>query len=192
MDNRKFSEKAQKAQKKAYKFNIIDFLLIAVIVAAVSLLVYVMLGNDILGGSEDSTILYTIEIPLIKNDFLSSVHLMTKGTKIIDSVRTNELGEIQDVKITDAVALTTDLETGVVREVPYPEFSKVVITVLAKCKTVDKVKFVVNGATIMVGISLNFRTPYLVSYGTCTSLVEVETDQKTTDQTDQKGDATDE
>ncbi|MCL1792937.1 MAG: DUF4330 domain-containing protein [Oscillospiraceae bacterium] len=173
MNSGKFSEQARAPQKKAYRFNIIDFVLIAIIIAAVSLLVYIMLGNDIFGGGETSNILYTIEINPIKNDFLSSAHLITKGTKIIESIRTNDLGEIQDIKITDAISLTTDLETGIVKETLYPDFSKVVITVLAKCKK-DKIKFVVNGETIMVGIQINFRTPYLVSYGTCTSLVETD------------------
>lgn len=174
MDSRKFSDHAVNASRpKPHKFNIIDFILILVIAAAVSLLVYIMLGNNVFMGSENATILYTIEISLIKNDFLSSAHLITKGTKIIDSVRTNDLGVIQDLKITDAVALTTDLEMGVVREVPYPDFSKVVITVLANCKK-DKVKFVVNGETIMVGIKIDFRTPYLVGSGVCTSLAEID------------------
>ncbi|MCL2813922.1 MAG: DUF4330 domain-containing protein [Oscillospiraceae bacterium] len=173
MDGRKFSDHAGITQKKARKFNIIDFILIMVILAAVALVVYIMLGNDVLGGSEDTAILYTIEIDLIRNDFLSSAHLMTKGTKIIDSVRTNELGIVQDIKITDAFALTTDLEPGVIIEAPYPDYSKVVITVLAKCKK-DKIKFVVNGQPIMVGMSINFRTPYLVSYGNCTSLAEAD------------------
>ncbi|MCL2158378.1 MAG: DUF4330 domain-containing protein [Oscillospiraceae bacterium] len=167
MDN-----KPESGQKKQYRFNIVDFVLIIVIVAAVSMLVYIMLGNNIFAGSEDSTIMYTIEISLIKDDYLSMANLITKGTKIIDSVRTNELGIIQDVKITDAYSLTTDMETGVVKETAYPDHSKVVITVLAKCKK-DKAKFVVNGETIMVGVPINFRTPYLVSYGNCTSLVEI-------------------
>lgn len=173
MDSRKFSDRAGLTPKKTRKFNIIDLILIAVILAAVSLVVYVMSGHDVLGGSEDTAILYTIEIDLIKNDFLSSARLMTKGTKIIDSVRTNELGVVQDIKITDAFALTTDLETGVIMEAPYPGYSKVAITVAAKCKK-DKIKFVVNGQPIMVGMSINFRTPYLVSYGNCTSIAETD------------------
>jgi len=171
MDSGKFSKNAE--PKKAYRFNIIDFMLILVIAAAVALLVYVMLGNNILKGDDDSIILYTIEIPLIKNDFLPPVEGMMKGEKIIDSVRTNELGVVQDVKITDAVVLSTNLETGIIKETPYPNFSKVVITVRSECK-IDKPKFVVNGANIMVGISINFRTPYLVSYGYITSLVEID------------------
>jgi len=171
MDSRELSKRA-KAPKKAYRFNIIDFILILIIAAAVSVLVYVMLGNDIFMGSEEAIILYTIEIPLIKNDFLSNLDEM-KGKKIIDSVRTNELGVVQDVKITDAVVLATNLETGITKETPYPDFSKVVITVRAKCK-IDEPKFVVNGENIMVGISMNFRTPYLVSYGNITSLVEID------------------
>jgi len=175
MDNRKFSDSAPVSKKKAYKFNIIDFILIIIIVAAVMLLVYVMLGNNILSGGENVTIQYTIEVPLIRNEFISSVHLITKGTKIIDSVRSYDIGEIQDVKVTDAYTNTTDLETGVVYNKPYPDHSKVTITVIAKCK-MDKDKFVVNGKTIMVGVKLDFRTPHLVSYGNCTSIEIINAD----------------
>jgi hypothetical protein len=179
MDNREFSKHTKTAQKKAYKFNIIDFILIFIIIAAVSFLAYIMLGNNIFTGGEKATIQYTIEISLIKNDFLTSAREnLKKGVKIIDSVRTNELGIIQDVKITDAMSLTTDLETGVTKETLYPDHSKVVITVVAESKkeVINKndAKFSVNGETIMVGISMHFRTPFLVSYGNCTSLLEID------------------
>ena len=164
------------SRKKSNKFNFIDFILIVIIVAAVSLLVYIMLGNDIFSGGENATILYTIEIPLIRNDFLGSAHLMIKGTTIIDSVRSYNIGEVQDVKVTDAYSSTTNLETGVVTDKRYPDHSKVTITVKAKCKK-DKAKYEVNGKTIMVGTRLDFRTPYLVSYGNCISIEEIKNDE---------------
>jgi len=175
MDNRKFSDSNNISQKKAYKFNIIDFILIVIIIAAVSLLIYIMLGNNLLAGSENMKIMYTIEIPLIHKDFLTSAHLITKGTKIIDSVRGYDIGEIQEVKITDAFSNTTNLETGVVERKQYPDHYKVTIVVKADCKK-DKAKYEVNGKTIMVGIRLDFRTPYLVSYGNCVDIKPINED----------------
>lgn len=175
MDNKKFTDNININPKKTYKFNIIDFILIVIIIAAVSVLIYIMLGNNIFGGSETTTILYTVEIPQIRNVFLSSAHLITKGTKMIDSVRGYDIGEIQKCTITDAVQTTTDLETGVVKRAAYPDHSKITITVMAKCKK-DKAKFEVNGKTIMVGVRLDFRTPYLVSYGNCIAVEEVNED----------------
>lgn len=176
MDNKKISNPIGIGRKKTYKFNFIDFMLIIIIIAAVSLLIYIMLGNNLLVGSEDTTILYTIEIPLIRKDFLGSVHLITKGTTIIDSVRSYNIGEIQDVKVTDAYSNTTNLEDNIVISKLYPDHSKVTITVKAKCKK-DKASYVVNGKTIMVGTRLDFRTPYLVSYGNCVAIEEIKEDK---------------
>ena len=159
-------------QKKAYKFNIIDFLLIVLIIAAVSVLAYIMLGTNLLTGSEDKTILYTIEITLIKNDFIPALNKITPGTKIIDSVRSYDIGEVQEVKITPAYSNNTDMDTGVVYNKPYPDFSTVRITVKAKCKK-EQAKYVVNGKTIMVGVAVNFRTPYFIGYGNCIYLEEI-------------------
>ena len=173
MDPKKFPDPAHSEQKKAYRFNIIDFALMLVIVAAVAILAYIMIGdNTVFMGDEDGMVLYTIEIPSIKNEFISSF-LLAKGSTIIDSVRTNELGIIQDIQITECIELTNDLAAGVVREKVRDGFSRVIITILAKCKK-DGVKFSVNGLTIMVGMQLSFRTPYLIHYGNCTSLVEVD------------------
>jgi len=173
MDNKKIADSA--SQKKTYKFNFIDFVLIVVIIAAVSLLIYIMLGNNLLMGSEDTIILYTIEIREIRNDFLGSIDLLTKGTTIIDSVRSYNIGEVQKVTVTDAYANATDLENGVVVSKQYPDHKKVTITVKAKCKR-DKAKYEVNGKIIMVGTRLDFRTPYLVSYGNCVDIVEINED----------------
>ena len=173
MDNRKLSDSVN--QKKAHKFNIIDFILIVIIIAAVLLLGYIMLGNNLFAGSETTTILYTIEIPLINKDYLTQTHLITKGTKIIDSVRSYDIGEIQEIKITDAYSSTTNLETGVVTKKQYIDHSKVTITVKAKCKK-EKAKYEVNGKTIRVGARVDFRTQYLVSYGNCIAIEEINED----------------
>jgi len=163
MDNRKISEK----QKKIYKFNIIDFVLVMIILAAVAVLLYVMLGNNLLAGKENTTIIYTIEIDLLKNELVTAANQITPGTKITDSVRGYEIGEVQSVKITDATQNRTDLSTGVVSSKPFPNHSKVIITVKAKCVK-EKARYVINGKTIMVGVAISFRTPNFISYGTCT------------------------
>ena len=168
MDNNKHLEK----QKKAYRFNIIDLILIVLIVGAVSALAYIMLGTNILTGGEDKTIIYTIEIPLINNDFITALNKIKPGAKIIDSVRSYDIGEVREVKIADAYSNNTDMEVGVVYSKPYPDFSNVKITVKAKCKK-EQARYVVNGKTIMVGVAINFRTSNFVGYGNCIYLEEI-------------------
>jgi len=173
MENKNFSESAR--PKKSYRFNIIDFILMVLIIAAVSVLIYIMLGSNLLTGSEDTTIIYTIEMTPVRNELIPSISQITPGTRITDSVRRNNIGEIQEVKISDAYSNNTDLETGVVYRKPYPDHSRVLITVKAKCKK-EKAKYVVNGKTIMVGVQVNFRTPYHVNYGNCVFIEEISED----------------
>ena len=169
MDNRKFAER----QKRAYKFNIIDLVLIIVILAAVAVLIYIMLGNSLLAGKEETTIIYTIEVPQIKNELIPAINEMSEpGTKVIDSVRNFEIGEIVKVQIEDVFSNEMDPEAGVVFRKPYPDHSKIIITIKAKCIK-NKVRYTINGKTIMVGVQMNFRTPTFVSYGNCTYIVEV-------------------
>ena len=159
-----------KLKMEKRKFNIIDFILVVFIVAAASVLVYIMLGNSIFSGSKDATIVYTIEISLLRNEFLPAIEQMVPGTEVTDSVRFHEIGKVQRVEISDAYENETDLITGVVNRVPYPDHSRVRIIVKADAKIEDGFKYVVNGRTIMVGIPVHFRTPSFVSHGMCVYL----------------------
>ena len=165
-DNKNFTGKSK-------KFNIIDFILIIFIAAAVLILVYIMLGNNLFSRGEDVTILYSIQVDLIKDELVYSIEdRLMPGTKILDSVRNEEIGEVYHVKREPALEYTDDKETGVVRRVPFPDHSKVIITVKAQSKK-EKVKYMVNGKAIMVGIPIHFRTPELVSVGNCIYLEEL-------------------
>jgi hypothetical protein len=155
------------------KFNIIDFILIVFIVAVAAVLVYVMLGNTLFGGSQDAIILYTIQIDLLKNEFIPAINKIVSGTEVTDSVRLQGLGRVHSVEIDDAYANETDLVTGVVRRVSFPDHSRVTISVIAECRKEDDFKFIVNGKTVMVGIPVHFRTPYFVSYGMCVYIEEL-------------------
>jgi len=154
------------------KFNIIDFILIIVIAAAAALLVYILLGNNIFSGSEETTIVYTLEMRLVRNEFIPALLKMVPGTEMIDSVRNHEIGEIINVSIEDAYENETDLITGVVNRVPYPDHSIVRITVKAEAEKDEFGKYSVNGMIFMVGIPINFRTTYFVGVGRCVYLIE--------------------
>jgi len=87
--------------KKARKFNIIDFILIVFIAAAAAVLIYVMLGNSLFKKNEKITMLYDIEVDIIKNENIASVGQMP-GCVFTDSVRGNEIGIVQSVRVEDA------------------------------------------------------------------------------------------
>ena len=179
MDNRNFSDPGPAKRKKEYKFNIIDFILIIIIAAAAVLLIYILLGNSVFSGNEDTTIVYTIEM-LVRNEHLPNIRRMVSGTEMIDSVRNHEIGEVLEVIIEEAFENETDMITGVVNRVHYPDHSRVRIKVKAEAVIEEGFKYVINGKTIMVGIPVDFRTSYFMGHGMCVYLEE--TDEKTGDE----------
>lgn len=185
MNNRNFADKPER-QRKSHKFNIIDLLLIIIIIAAAAVLMFIMIGSNFFGESEETIITYTIEIPMIKNDFIETIKKVDetkgiKGQKILNSSRLTEMGEIQSIEFSPAIQNKSDLsDDGKVYERVHPDHSKVVITIKAKCKIeyAEKVagrekvaaRYFVNGDYVAVGVQMFFRTPYLVGYGNCTSV----------------------
>jgi len=165
MDNKEFS--ALKNQKKPYKFNITDIFLILIIIIAASVLIYIIAGTNLFLGGDEVTVQYTIEIPLIRNEYRDAISQIMPGDKITDSVRGNDIGEIyQQVRISEGMSNTDDKITGIVRRVPHPDHSRILITVRAQAKK-DGPKYVVNGKVIMVGTQIHFRTQHFMGYGNC-------------------------
>ena len=149
----------KKDKKKAYKFNITDAFLVAVIVVAALVLVYIVAETGLLQGGEEIYILYTIDMWILSNDFLPAISRIPRGANganITDNVRGNTLGVIQDVKISYAFEETTDLTRGIVRSVLHPDHSRVQFVVRARAAR-DGPNYRVNGQIIMVGVPLHFR-----------------------------------
>ena len=171
MENREIIKTAN----KAHRFNFIDLLLLIIIIAAAALLVYILLGHNILGGNEDVTILYSVEMNIIRDIYIETLKETDlselKGTRVIDSIKTYDIGEIWDLKITDAYQNQKD-SSGEVKKQHFPDHSKITLTIKANCKKVND-KYMINGSTIMVGEAIYFRTPYLVSYGYCVAIEEI-------------------
>ena len=160
--------------RKQKKFNIIDAMLIIIIAAAIGVLVYVLMGNNLINSSQNVTILYKIEVPIIKNSMLPDIRKLQAGNEILDSVRNQSIGNIYDVEIDEAYFNLENSATGVVERVIHPEHSKVTLTVQVRCEKSDIKKYYINGKNIMTGTKIDFRTPYFIYSGYCIYLEEVE------------------
>ena len=176
MENKEFS--AVKNQKKPYKFNITDAFLILVIIIAASVLIYIVAGTGLLLGGEEVTILYTIEMRLVRNEFLPAINKIMPGDKITDSVRGYDIGEIQQVKISDGMVNAENKNKGIVERKPHPDHSRVLITVKAKAKKEGNAdNYMVNGKLKMVGVQMYFSTSHFMGYGMCVELEEIAEEQ---------------
>ena len=161
-------------QKKQFRFNLVDLLLILVIIAAVGAVIYIFAGNRVF-GKEATEIEYTVEVTMIKNDLLPEVRKMQEGDTVIDSVRGYNLGNLVSYSLEDAYMLTTDLKSGTVKKVYFPQepgFSRLTVTVRSQCSKQNGV-YDINGKTMAVGLDVPFRTSRLVGDGYCTSITEV-------------------
>jgi len=173
MDNKEFA--AVQNKKKPYKFNITDVFLILIIVIAAAVLIYIVAGTNLFFGGEEVTVQYKIEIPLLRNEFVPEINKIGRGDKITDSVRGYDIGEIHHVSVDRAMEYTEDSERGIVKLVPYPDYSKVVITVRAKAR-IDEPNYYVNGRVIMKGIMMYFRTQHFTGYGQCVEFIVITED----------------
>lgn len=170
MENREFGN------KQPHKFNIVDVFLIIIIAAAIGILVYILMGNNLIKSSQNITILYKIEIKIIKNAMLPDIKKLQAGNEILDSVRNQPIGAIYDVEIADAMFNLENNVTGVVQEVLHPEHSTVTLTVKTQCEKTDIKKYYVGGKNIMVGTRIDFRTQNFIYSGYCIYLEEIEND----------------
>jgi len=166
MDNREFS-----AAKSQNKFNATDVFLILVIMIAAAILIYIVAGTGLFARGAELTIEYVIEIPLIRNEFLPAINQM-QGERITDAVRGYDIGVVHQVRILDGMADAEDRVHGIVRRVPYPDHSRVFITVRAQAVR-NYPRYLVNGRNIMVGVQMFFRTPHFTGYGNCVELTEI-------------------
>jgi len=172
MENKDFSETLN-SKKREYKFNIVDIMLILLIVAAAAVLIYILGGNTLFANDDIVDLLYTIEIPLLKNELISSVNQIQAGTRVTDSVRSYFIGEVQQVKVDAAFTNSINRDKRVVESKPYPGFSKVTIQVKAEKVEKSNIGYVVNGKIIMVGERIDFRVSSFVSYGNCVAVEEL-------------------
>ena len=173
MENKEFS--AIKNQKKPYKFNVTDVFLILIIIIAASVLIYIVAGTNLFNRGDEVTVQYTIEIPLLRNEFLPEINKIARGDKITDSVRGYDIGEIHHYSIDRAMVDSEDSNKGIVRRVPYPDHSRILITVRATARK-DDPNYYVNGRLIMKGVMMYFRTQHFTGYGNCVEFIEITED----------------
>lgn len=176
---------------KTRKFNFIDALMILLVIAVIGVVAYLFLNNKIFSTDEKTEILYTIRIDRVKNELIDDIKKLEKGQTITDSVRGYDLGKIEKIEITQATANLTNRSKGYIFKDNYPDYSQIVITVRAD-SVEEPYGYDLNGYKIMVGAKVDFRTPYLISYGYCRSVTHadgskssvIETNQSDTDDSD--------
>ncbi len=138
------------AEKKA-KFNVVDAIVVVVIIAALALVGYKVIGGGISGRNEGT---YTVkffceEVP----DFAATV--IKEGDKVVDEQKDVPLGEVTEVKVGESRTYVTDAEGGV-HLTPKPYYNSVELTTTLKAGDYDN-GIIVGSSKYGVGHSITIR-----------------------------------
>ncbi len=160
--------------KKKRSFNVVDALIILLILAVVAVGAVLLWSNSGKNGNANSfEIEYVVEFRTIRDEFTDNIEI---GTKLVDSAKKYQLGEVIDVSSTPAKYTGVDLNTGELVYYDYPEHSDLSLTVRTVAALDDEGMFVIdNGYRISVGTTMYIRTPNYVGTGYCTKFKKMET-----------------
>ena len=162
-------------KKKKRKFNFIDFLIVLMIVAIISVVVYALSPwSQIkkLWTSEEVTLQYAVEFKDVDASFID---LIKNGHEAINSVNKSSLGKVNRIaapEISTVLDYQLDAEKGVAQGILVEKDNKYNLTVYitATAKYEPNVGYTVNGSRIAVGEELFFRFPEFSCSGYCIAI----------------------
>ena len=157
-------------QKRGFKLNVIDVILILIIIAAVSALVYIFMSGNIKNlGSQPADIEYEVTITRVREEFRGCVNV---GDKVVDAVKLMAIGEVTNVRYNNSVHVIKNLPSGEIKYVDIPENLDLIITIKASA-VISNGLYMINGYHISVGTLVSVRVPNFTESGYCTTIREV-------------------
>lgn len=159
--------------KKKHRFNAVDALIILIVLAVIAgggLFIWSRgVGKS---GQNSFDVEYVIEFRTIRDEFADN---FSEGTKLIDSAKKYQLGEVIAVSVTPATFTGTNLVDGKLAYSNYPEHSNVALTVRTTASLDSEGMYIIDGGYhISVGSTMYIRTPDYVGMGYCTKFKKTE------------------
>lgn len=137
--------------KRKLKFNIIDFIAVFLIIAAIcTTAVFFFLGKGLF-TQNSVDVVYVISIDYLPTDFINNISV---DTEIFDQNTSFSLGRVVNI---DLSVITDD-------------YSSMKLHVSARAEE-EKDNLYINGIAIKNGTQIAFRTPDLMYDGICTSVI---------------------
>ncbi len=154
--------------KKAFSFNIIDAMLIIIALLCICATIFFFTDADITNSKDDEKVIleYTVEFNPIREEFRNFLEI---GDPITESSNMKEAGEIVNVIYYDHLYYGTNDETGETVSSKYPGKINMTLTVRAEAVKTDT-GYSINGYELLIGNSINIRTPDFTGTGVCTSI----------------------
>lgn len=160
-------------EKIKFRFNLIDAVLVAVILAAAVLLVYIFSSSSVslFGGKSSVDIIYTVELRKIREEFRSE-DLIKVGDSVTDSVTLYAIGEVVEEAVYEPFMYKGVDSEGKVKTEKYPDFMNITLTIRASADTSEGI-YSIGGYSMAVGKKVSLRVPNFTGEGYCTSIREV-------------------
>lgn len=162
-------------EKKRYRFNFIDFIIILIIaVFALMVIYYILLPySDSPIGVESTDIEYKIRVNGMSNDLKDMVNV---DDAVLENSGLNKIGKVKSVEYTDSIYVGIDKTSGRNVSQAYPDRVDMIITVSAKAQTNTGV-YIIDGFTISPGTEISFRVPGFSGGAVCEEIHEVGNEQ---------------
>lgn len=166
------ASKVKKEPGKKFALNFIDFILIAVIIIAAGMLIFIFTSRDVVNtsGGQSAAVEYTVRIDPMNEEFKSLVKV---GDKVFDADKLYAIGEVTDISYSTAYYKGTDKATGAIKLSEYPGMVSMTITVRVNASVSDG-GFSVSDYSIAVGREMNIRTPNFTGTGVCMTAAKAE------------------
>ncbi len=160
------------ANNRKLRFNLIDLVILAVIVLAALLLLYVFVWSgrgETAEGDQYADIEYVIEIQNVNEAFASSIQA---GQPVEDAVERKNMGEVKWVSTKPTQVINFNYTTG---KEEYSEVEgKINLYVTISARAVEtESSFTVNGYEVCVGKQMSAIFPNFQGYGYCIELTKL-------------------
>ena len=184
MNNNVIKSSTSKQKSAQRKFNIIDFFVLALIVAVIGVSIYAVISwSDIKSLWSTSTVnlQYIVEFRGVDQAFINKIN---DGDIVIDAVSKNQLGVVDSVATIDKYkvldykltqedtngATTPAMYTGEL--VSYPDKYNITVYISTSAEYKEGVGYTVNGRRIAVGEKIEMRFPEFSGIGYCITFIE--------------------
>ena len=170
---------ASSTKKSAFRFNLIDVLLILIALAAAAILAYIFLSPSFTVAGEEKpssvTIEYEVEVLMLRKEWQGLIDI---GDRVVDNVSLYSLGEVIERRYTPYFRSVYDEESDSFNTAEYPDYVTLIFKVRAAAQKVAGDGYLLDGGyELAAGSAVNFRTPSLARQGYCVSVTEVSEDE---------------
>jgi hypothetical protein len=159
-------------EKKKFRLNAVDVVIIVLVVAAIAVVGYVLLSerDEVAPQSEKLKIDYVLMVTEMRSVYEDNVKV---GDVVYDADTDKFVGKVVQVSSSVSKRTGTDLKTGDMVVSDLENRRDLFVTVEADAEITDNV-YLVNGLTIVVGGVMNFSTPNLTQAANIVSIEPVE------------------